>query len=988
MRLHRLRMCAFGPFAEDTEIDFDALAADGLFLLHGQTGAGKTSVLDAVAFALFGRVPGARQEGRRLHSDHAPAQQVPEVEVEATIGGRRMRIVRSPEFHRPKKRGTGFTREQAQGTLTWVDDSGPALTRLPEIGEAVTRLLGMSADQFFQVVLLPQGDFARFLRASSEEREELLERLFDTERFGGVEEWLKDRARQAERLVSDKSAAVERIANQIAAVADCEMPAEPDYDWAHGCLADARTSAGSAHERLTAARAVLDGAQAALTHGNRLAELQRRAAGAAARLTQLDAGAAELDAVRTAARAARAAAPIVGPADDHAAAASAVAAAQHQTERAATEFAELPEGAALLAPDADLDAAIDRWTGESARWEPLARRVGQRPALQADIGRLDIEISSAHERSEKLTPLLEAAPARRAAAVAALGAATEAKAVAQRLHTERDRCDAMIAAFESRAVLDTEIATATAELQTAHDSYNAAREHHLDLREQRIVGMAGELAAALVDGEPCMVCGSAAHPAPADAGEQIDVAKTAESAAARAEDRAAERRNRAQTALVALGERRTHLVEVIGDASAEAVDRRSAALARELADATAQVASIPTLERAVNAIDAEVEGWRTELGRIGASRSGRVERRAALQEQLEALDAEVAHATGGRVGVAQRRAELAELCRRAQGLREARAETGRAQRRCDDLTERLQKLCGEAGFADVVAVRAAAAPLQQIDGWDEVLSRAAAARAGAQETLADADVAAAMAADPVDTAALTAVLAEAQQHHDTAAREHALAVRIATRLEEFVPQFWAALDVLAPARARHARVQGLADLVGGRGQNARRMSLHSYVLASRLEEVLVAASARLRQMSSGRYEFVHSDAAGPRGRRGGLGIEVHDEYTGAVRAATTLSGGETFFASLALALGLADVVSAESGGRVLDTIFIDEGFGSLDPEALDLVMGVLDDLRSGGRVIGVVSHVDEMRARIPTQLHVLRGTSGSTVRMHGVLGVS
>ena len=157
------------------------------------------------------------------------------------------------------------------------------------------------------------------------------------------------------------------------------------------------------------------------------------------------------------------------------------------------------------------------------------------------------------------------------------------------------------------------------------------------------------------------------------------------------------------------------------------------------------------------------------------------------------------------------------------------------------------------------------------------------------------------------------------------------------------------------------------------------MTLRSYVLAARLEEVLVAASDRLRHMSSGRYEFAHSDAGGPRGRRGGLGIEVRDEYTGVTRAATTLSGGETFFASLALALGLADVVSSEAGGRVLDTMFIDEGFGTLDPESLDLVMGVLDELRSGGRVVGLVSHVDELRARIPSQLHVLRGESGSTV---------
>ncbi|WHU45279.1 SMC family ATPase [Gordonia sp. L191] len=988
MRLHRLRMTAFGPFAADTEIDFDALGADGLFLLHGQTGAGKTSVLDAVAFALFGRVPGTRQEGRRLHSDHADAQQVPEVELEATIGGRRMRIVRAPEYHRPKKRGTGTTKVQAKATMTWLDDSGPALTRLPEIGESITRLLGMSADQFFQVVLLPQGDFARFLRASSEDREALLERLFDTERFGGVEEWLKDRARQAEAALGEKAAAVERIAGQMAAVLDCEPPTEAEIDWAQGCLANARETVESAHRRLTAAQAELDGAQTTLANGNRLAELRRRGLEAQARLTQLDAGAADLEQARVAARAARAAAPIIPLADDHDAAASAATTASRAYDSAAAGFADLPEGAALVGPDSDLDVAIERWTGESARWEPLARRVEQRPTLLTDLRRLDAEVAAAQARTAELTDMLEAAPDRRQAAVTALTAASEARSDVQRLAADRERCEELVASFVARQALDAELMQARTEVLTARESHTAAREHHLDLRERRIAGMAAELASTLAQGEPCMVCGSTEHPAPADAGEQTDVAKTAEAAAAAAEDRAAARRGRAETALATLEARRAHLDEEIGEESADAVRSRRQVLDRELADARTRVASIPTLERAVNAIDAEIETWRTELGRLVASTSARAERRSSLRREIDDLDAEVAQATGGRIGVDERRAELAELCRRARALRDARADLHRAVRHRDDLAGRLELRLSEAGFSDVGALRAAAATPTQLDAWETMVARAGELRAGAQETMADADVAAAVSTEPVDIGVLSEALALAQRRQEAAAREHALAARTVTRLEELVAEFWSALDVLAPARERHARVQGLADLVAGRGQNARKMSLHSYVLASRLEEVLVAASVRLHQMSSGRYEFVHSDAAGPRGRRGGLGIEVHDEYTGAVRAATTLSGGETFFASLALALGLADVVSTESGGRVLDTIFIDEGFGSLDPEALDLVMGVLDELRSGGRVVGVVSHVDEMRARIPAQLHVMRGTNGSSVRMDGVVGVS
>jgi exonuclease SbcC len=182
-------------------------------------------------------------------------------------------------------------------------------------------------------------------------------------------------------------------------------------------------------------------------------------------------------------------------------------------------------------------------------------------------------------------------------------------------------------------------------------------------------------------------------------------------------------------------------------------------------------------------------------------------------------------------------------------------------------------------------------------------------------------------------------------------------------------------------QTKHDELAALADVVAGRGQNSRKMSLRSYVLASRLEEVAESASARLRRMSSGRYDFVHSDEAESRGRRGGLGLDIRDDYTGAVRSAKTLSGGESFLASLALALGLADVVAAESGGVVLDTMFIDEGFGTLDADTLESVMGVLDELRAGGRVVGIVSHVDEMRQRIPTRLHVIREREGSRLQL-------
>jgi exonuclease SbcC len=269
----------------------------------------------------------------------------------------------------------------------------------------------------------------------------------------------------------------------------------------------------------------------------------------------------------------------------------------------------------------------------------------------------------------------------------------------------------------------------------------------------------------------------------------------------------------------------------------------------------------------------------------------------------------------------------------------------------------------------------------------EELSAALAAadeiRAAARAVLDEPEIRAAAATAPGDPEALEAAVRTARIARDEAVAAHSAAVHRVTRLETLCGQLWAAVDLVAPAQRAHQELAELAEVVAGRGANNRRMSLRSYVLAARLEEVAVAGSARLRRMSGGRYEFVHTDRAGTHGRRGGLGLDIRDDYTGAVRPARTLSGGETFMASLALALGLADTVAAEAGGIILDTLFIDEGFGSLDADTLDAVMGVLDELRDGGRVVGLVSHVDEMRQRIPSRLHVVRGRNGS--RLHATI---
>ncbi|MFJ8669851.1 AAA family ATPase, partial [Streptomyces sp. NPDC093600] len=297
MRLHRLAITAFGPFGTTQEVDFDALSSAGLFLLHGPTGAGKTSVLDAVCYALYGAVPGARQTpGASLRSDHAPAGTFTEVTLDLTVGDRRLEITRRPAQSRPKKRGGGFTTEKAQ---TWLREYDPAtgewagLSRShQEIGEEITQLVGMSREQFCQVVLLPQGDFARFLRSDAESRGKLLGRLFDTRRFAAVEERLAELRRAAEQQVREGDerllALAHRMAQEAGGTVVDERPGEPGLaeavqtraaearSDAREHLDIARVAVSAAEERQAAARRALDAARELATRQERYAEARRR----------------------------------------------------------------------------------------------------------------------------------------------------------------------------------------------------------------------------------------------------------------------------------------------------------------------------------------------------------------------------------------------------------------------------------------------------------------------------------------------------------------------------------------------------------------------------------------------------------------------------------------------------------------------------------------------------------------------------------------
>ncbi|WP_112492007.1 AAA family ATPase [Streptomyces bacillaris] len=1001
MRLHRLTLTAFGPFGATQEVDFDGLSSAGLFLLHGPTGAGKTSVLDAVCYALYGAVPGARQSpGATLRSDHAPAGLPTEVQLELTVGGRRLEVTRSPAQPRPKRRGDGFTQEKAQSRLRERDPEGAwkALSKShQEIGEELVQLIGMSREQFCQVVLLPQGDFARFLRADAEARGKLLGRLFDTRRFAAVEERLAELRRGAEARVKAGDEEILALAQRIAqaggpAAAEASQPTvragEPGL--AEAVLEWAALARSAARERLDIAGAVVAAAEGrqlaaarALEAERELARLQQRYAETRRRAEELEERRPEHDACQERLERARKA-DRVAPALE----------LREEAERAYRAASDGLNRARALLPRDLSDAGADQLAELERRFQQelyaleAARAAEERSArIDEERDLLDREARADEELIRDADAWLADWDATRTALKARIDAAQEAATRAEQLAGLLAPARRRLDAARRRDALATDVQQAERQLTAAHEQALAAREFWLELKERRLRGIAAELAAGLVAGEPCTVCGSAEHPAPASPGDG-HVDRATEEQALAAQRSAEETRARTEQQLGLVRERYAAAeTEALGDEPASEAEAPTVTELRTLVDrltdehaeAHRLAAGTHAAREAFAMAEGEYAGRLAQRQEAGERIAARTAAREALDSDQARLAEQIAAARGESASVAAHAERLTRRVALLAGAAEAvRAEQDAALRR-KEADDRLSDAAFRAGFdtpqaaAATLLDAAAQRDLQhRIDAWQAEAAAVADRRAeqDAREAAERPPARPAEASSAHDTAEW--LLREAASAHATARERCAELDRLSRRVAEEVRR-------LGPVREEYERVARLAGLTAGTSaDNERKMRLEAYVLAARLEQVAAAATARLQRMSAGRYTLVHSDAR-TGGRRAGLGLHVVDAWTGSERDTATLSGGETFFASLALALGLADVVTEEAGGVRLDTLFIDEGFGSLDDQTLDEVLDVLDSLRERDRSVGIVSHVADLRRRIPARLEVVKERHGSTV---------
>ncbi|MEW1960875.1 SMC family ATPase [Microbacterium sp. NPDC077644] len=986
MRLHRLEIEGFGPFLSRQIVDFDAFADDGIFLIAGRTGAGKSSILDAVCFALYGSVPRYEGGDKRLRSDHCEPDDPSEVVVEFSTGAGRYRVTRSPEYLRPAKRGGGLTKQNSAVQLDAFIDGGWVALAAKEkrVADELDGIVQLSREQFLQVILLAQNRFARFLLADSKERQALLRRLFGTERFEDVQARFDERRRASENALAGAAARVDtRIDEAERVVTDGELWGDagtaPEPSSTAARIGALRAALGRAEYRVERRAAERDDAERALqtadaaltaVREDRTAQQERDRARAA--LAQLEAEQPEIDEARRTLERARAA---------EALRATIAAASRAESARDAAVVAESAARAAWDATGAELDEVsaetLEAWaaerTRESGAWARAAELEDGKTALRSEIESAEVVVEAATARVAAGDEQRTALPARLAdltaqrdrvrrsadrtedlaRALASAGARRDAAVEAARITGELESADRQLA----------EASTVLAEAQTAL----------AQLRRRRLDGFAGELATALVAGEPCSVCGSTEHPAPAVHTDPVSAEDVER--AERERDAAQTAERAAQTRSAELTSRLSAALAIADGLGVDAAESETAAAGDAHAAAVAAGAEVVALDEQIAQATAATAILAQEREDAAAALAAAREALALLAQREHEAATQIADARGAFETVAERIAHVGGQASTARTLASALSERARIEQEFAEAKSEQDAALTASDFDDATAARTAMRSAADQEILDARIQAHRVQREKERSLLLPLEMRT-LPEDPIDLAPAEQAAADARSAWKTA-------TDAAGRVEAMTDQLRRLIDSAASEHARSAEQQadhevlrGVADTVAGRAGNTHKMSLETFVLAAELEEIVDAANRRLSDMSTGRYQLQHSDALASRGAASGLGIVVFDAFTGQTRPAQSLSGGETFLSSLALALGLAEVVTARAGGIQLDTLFIDEGFGSLDADTLEVAMRTLDELRSGGRTVGVISHVESMQEQIPAQVVVEQTPAG------------
>ena len=1010
MKIRWLRITGIGPFAGEHTVDFSAFEDSGLFLLDGPTGAGKSTLIDAITFALYGDVARTKDASKdRLRSNHISDSDPSEADLVFEVASGIYRVTRTPAYTPAGKK----SQRNSKSTLTRVveDPDAPDGWRTVEpiasgprdVGSEIPAIVGLDKDQFLQTIVLPQGKFSQFLNATSDAREQILRDIFDTQIYVDFTKALVDAAASSKRGIEERRVAAigafERVRSLDDALSEdvhTNVPGTEDRadaaeeaapldagaedsstvtQWAQGACERAQAAHAQTLRVAEVATTAAREASRALSEGRSLAEAQAEHARVSATLAELAASEDSIASDRERAGQARRALA-VAPLD------AAVVEASARLEAAGDQVAALSP---VLGDDNSIDPASltpeavaalgDR--AQNLRDEATRTRGSLEEALAVErsLPEARTQIESLRSRHDQALAHVASIEAERETLPLRIEQATEALRLmrvdadtlpeaASTLRAINERLDASMQADLLRSAL----LGASDELRQATVVAKLANAAAADGHDLWIAQSASALALELKEDTPCPVCGSAEHPNPAPAADgEITREQVAELDQAR---------DRAEAALRDAQARHQDLVRRIAQLN-EVAGAPTPTLETERDRAAELVAKLEALSPQITEIEAALAQERTHLDgltdTLASAREAAASLVSTLEERESALAAAMARVEAERADFAsldERAAHLDERAHRAAALAGACADWDIARAALAQAQRSLADALTEQGLqAD--SWRSLLLPLPQVEALEARVAAHEKALFAAHEALASERLTRAAAASAPDLEALTETARKAEEDATLAARASGILEQHCAQLNTARASLEQALEALARAREQAGPIRRLADIAAASGpENLASTPLSAWVLIARLEEVLAAANPRLAAISSGRYELVSVPDDGTASRKSGLGLAIIDHDTDALRSPRTLSGGETFYTSLALALGLADVVSAEAGGVQLRTMFIDEGFGSLDSHTLSLVMAQLQALRCAGRTVGVISHVEEMATQIADQIQV------------------
>lgn len=919
MRPLNLKLSAFGPYAGKIDVPMGNLGSQGLYLITGDTGAGKTTIFDAICFALYGEASGPNRDASMFRSKYAQADTPTVVELTFLHGGKEYYVKRNPEYYRPKKSGDGLTKQPADAELHMPD--GHVYSKVKDVTAKIEEIMGINKDQFSQIAMLAQGDFLKILLADTKQRQEIFRELFQTQLYQTLQYRLEDKRKEYYGQVEDGKKSVKQYIFDI----------KVDKDDVLSIDVEKAQSGSMTTEAVLELLDKLTDQDAALK--NKLDDELQKINDDLETVNKKIGAAAEVEKAKKA---------------------KAEAEEKLKTENPKLEqlAAEFEKAKTALEGKTALEQKAALIENELPHYDNVENLQKDLEKLQKENANLLAELESGKSDMEKKSNDLAVLKEEQASYKDTSAEIEKIKAKLDKLKEEAEAIDDLSQSLQGYFKDKESYSKAQDDYRKKDEAFQKANTLYESMEQAFRDGQAGILATKLKDGEMCPVCGSTVHPYPAKLSDEVpseielDAAKKESDKARKLRDKAAEDANGLRGALENKeNELKKKSSKVMGTEDPdvarnklgefkEVCDKNQKSENEKLKAEQAKVKRKEQLDEMIPKLEGEVEKLRLNNEKLTSSLSGEEVKAKERAEQISGLKKglnfkDKAEAQTARQNLLNQAKDLQTAYEKAD---KALAEQNKTVTTLNSAITVNEKVINEASVTDSEADRELQAELKQRQNDCFERNKVVAGRLVNNKTTRD---------------------------------------NISTKSAG-----------IADLEKKLQWIKALADTANGKLTGKEKIMLETYIQTTYFDRIINRANLRLITMSGGQYELIRMQEAANAKSQSGLDLGVIDHYNGTQRSVKTLSGGESFMASLSLALGLSDEVQSSAGGIQIDTMFVDEGFGSLDPEALDMAYRALAGLTEGNRLVGIISHVADLKGRIDKQVIVTKEKSGgSSIRM-------